>query len=233
MVRGKNQLTKIIEKIKAKPGMVLYTMVNYNLRKLLKQSCQQIPVPCISILARAVRELESYLNVTATPVPGKQHETDDNYFTRIDAINFALKHDDGMNLKNANEADIIIVGVSRTSKSPISVYLAYKGYKALNIPFIEGQNFSLDLTKINKPLFIGLTIDSENLAEIRKNRDLGLDNNIFDNYVNQDRIEQELATAYRFFSKNGWQIIDVTKKSVEEVAASIIQIYNEQGLNLS
>lgn len=228
LIRTKSQMERVLAAIEERPGVVMFTLVEKNLRDMLIQCCSRLNVPCIPVLSRVISDLSAYLNMNISPQPGRQYELDENYFSRVEAVNFTLAHDDGQSLRDVSEADILLIGVSRTSKSPTCVYLAYRGYKAANIPFVMGCPLPANLTTMKNPLIVGLTISSERLVQIRKNRLLALNQGEETDYVDIDKVKEEIAAARRLFSENGWPSIDVTRRSVEETAATIIQYYQER-----
>lgn len=227
LVRSKSQLEKAIHGIEAHPGVVMYTMVDATLQDMLKEVCQRLNLPCIPILARVVTELSTYLGVEVMGQPGRQHELNEDYFTRMDAINYTLMHDDGQVHWELEDADIVLVGVSRTSKSPTCIYLAYRGLKAANIPFVASCPLPPNLENLRKPLIVGLTINPDRLIQIRKTRMQSLNQEGETNYVDMDEVKQEILESRRLFARNHWPVIDVTKRSVEETAATIMQFYHE------
>jgi hypothetical protein len=227
LIRTKAQLEKVIHAIEKKPGVVMFTIVEKELAEMLKLHCHRLSIPCIPVLSRAIADLSAYLNMKATPQPGRQHELDDSYFTRVEAVNFAISHDDGQTSWDIDEADIVLVGVSRTSKSPTCMYLAHRGYRTANIPYILGCDLPYDLSKLKKPLVVALTISCERLVQIRKSRVLALNSEENSEYTNIEIVRQELEEAKKFFIKNKWPIIDVTRKSVEETAALVIQYHHK------
>ena len=223
LVRSKAQLEKVIEGIRENPGMVMMTLVDNALRDTLKMECAKLGVPCIAVLAGIVSELSNYLGEKTHASPGRQYELNEDYFTRVDAINFALAHDDGQGHWELEDADIILVGVSRTSKSPTCVYLAYKGYKAANIPFVLDCPLPDALETVKKPLIVGLTINPDRLQQIRKTRLQSINQEQDTNYIDMEYMQREIAESRRLFAKHRWPVIDVTKRSVEETAATIVQ----------
>ena len=225
LVNDQIKIESIIKKISATHNaFVMYTIVDDNLREYLKKQCQKLKVPCIPILSRIIREISAYLGIKPNASPQHYQVLSDDYYSRVDAMNYVLSHDDGQNIWDIDDADIVLIGVSRTSKSPTSIYLAYHGYKVSNIPFVSGINLPFD--SINSKLVVGLTIDPERLIEIRKNRlkDMGHKNNI--HYIGLENVIQEIDTANELFYQNKWPVIDVTKISVEEIAAKIIHYYH-------
>ncbi len=228
LVRTKGQMEKIIANLDTHPGIVVFTLVDSNLREMLRQACAKRALPCIPVLSHVVREFSSYLQEEATGAPGTQHELSEDYFTRVDAINFALEHDDGQATWELEEADIVIVGVSRTSKSPTCVYLAYRGFKAANVPFVPGVALPETLEQLKRPLVVGLTISPDRLLDIRRSRLVAMNQSTDTDYVNEDRVREELEDTRKLYRKNGWRVIDVTRRSVEETAALIIQYRQSQ-----
>jgi len=228
LVRTKGQLDKVIAGIKANPGVVMYTLVDKDLRDLLKAECLKLSIPCIPVLAQIIAELTTYLGIESSHLPGRQHELDEKYFSRVDAVNFTLSHDDGQMTWELQEADIIIIGVSRTSKSPTCMYLAHRGFKAANIPFVSGCPLPPDLEMLKKPFIVGLTISTDRLIQIRKSRLQSLKQEEDTNYVDLEKVEAEILESRKLFTKNKWPVIDVTRRSVEETAAQIIQQFHER-----
>lgn len=223
LVRTKPMLEKVIDGITENPGVVMYTLVESALREQLKLECARRGLPCIAVLTGIVAELSSYLGLETHALPGKQHELNEDYFTRVDAINYALAHDDGQAHWELEEADIVLVGVSRTSKSPTCVYLAYKGFKAANIPFVLNCPLPPNLGELKKPLVVGLTISPDRLQQIRKTRLQSLAHDKDTNYVDMEQLQKEVTESRKLFNQHKWPVIDVTKRSVEETAATIIQ----------
>ncbi len=227
LVRTKGQMERVIESIDESPGMVLYTIVDKSLRDLLKAECLKRNIPCIPVLKTVVAEMAAYLGIQTSALPGKQHELNEEYFSRVEAINFALTHDDGQSTWDIGEADIVIVGVSRTSKSPTCIYLANRGYKAANIPFVTDCPLPETLFSLDKTFVVGLTISTDRLIQIRKTRLQSLHEDKDTNYVEIDKVEQEILDSRRLFKQHGWPVIDVTRRSVEETAATIMQYFHK------
>lgn len=224
LVRGTSQMDKVLDGISKEPGVVMFTLVNPELRDRLVAHCVELKIPCIPVLSRVIRELTAYLGMETSGLPGKQHALDEEYFSRVDAINFAITHDDGQATWNLEEADIVLVGASRTSKSPTCVYLAYRGFKAANVPYVPDCPLPPGLAELKYPLVVGLTIQPDALIQIRKNRLLSLKEERNTTYVDEDAVRREIADARRLFTQMRWPIIDVTRRSVEETAAQIIQL---------
>ncbi len=229
LMRTKGQVERALDGIREHPGFVMYTIADKALRKILKAGCDELKVPCISVISRTINDLSSYLGVkTSAHYPGKQHDLDDDYFERVEAINYSLTHDDGQSTWDLDEAEIIVVGVSRTSKSPTSMYLAYRGFRTANVPYVKGVPLPENLTKLKKPFIVALTISPDRLVQIRRNRLLSLHEEHETDYVDMEEVKKELVEARRFFNQNAWPIIDVTRRSVEETAANIISLFHDR-----
>lgn len=226
LVRTKTQMDRVITAIDESPGMVLYTLVDKDLAEHLKKACQKHGQPCIGVLNPVLNELSAYLGEETHAAPGKQHQMDQDYFDRVDAINYTLSHDDSQGHWELDDADIILVGPSRTSKSPTCVYLAYKGYKAANVPFVLGVDLPPSLFTVTEPFIVGLTISPDRLQQIRKERLNSLKQEDT-NYVDVEMIHKEIDESRKLFRKYNWPVIDVTRKSVEETAATILQFYQQ------
>lgn len=232
LVRSQRQLERIIQRIQQNPGPVIFTMVDPEMRQRLQDACDQLGVPCVAVLDPIMRALSTYLGAHAKGVPGLQHAMDDAYFRRVAAIDYTMRHDDGKTLEGLREADVILVGVSRTSKTPTSVFLARRGIKAANIPLVPGVEVPDEKLSLEEPLYVGLTASPDRLMHLRRSRlssgeKLGdklparLEENI---YMDIEAIEEEIRKARRLFSKKGWPVIDVTKRSIEETAAEILAL---------
>lgn len=229
LVRSDRQLDRALVEIEAAPGIVLYTLVNAELSARLERFCRDQGAPCISVLSPVHDVFRTYLNVAQTHRAGAQHELDASYFRRIDALNFTLVHDDGQLAEDADEADVVIIGVSRTSKTPTSIYLANRGVKVLNIPFVPGVPPPEALFAATRPLIVGLVASPERIAQIRENRILSLGSRAFDDaYVDRQAIAQEVAQMRRLCADKSWPIIDVTRRSIEETAAAIIALQRDR-----
>ena len=225
-VRTEQQINKIIKECENKENVIiLYTVVETKLAKYLSQICDQKKLPCFGILGNLILNFSKLLNQKATHTPSAQHVLDDEYYKRIEAIQFTISHDDGLKHEDAENADVILLGVSRTSKTPTSIYLANRGYKTLNIPLVGNQEIPLLLKeKFKKFCVIGLVVEASRLSDIRTNRlEIMKEINI-PNYSNLEFVQKELDNSKKLFKKYDWPIIDVTRKSVEETAASVIRI---------
>ena len=224
MVRTRNQIDRVIAGVEANPGVVLFTLVSEQLRQLLQQGCRRLQVSAIPILDPVIGVLASHLHRESRGVPGKQHLLDSEYFARIDAMTFALNHDDGQSGWGLDDADVILVGVSRTSKTPTCLYLANRGIKAANVPFVPGVPLPPELIGAERPLIVGLTNDPERLIQLRRNRLSMLHHDESTEYTDHDAVRAEVREARRIFAENHWQVINVTRRSIEETAASIMKL---------
>lgn len=225
LVRTEKQLARVVENIKEHPGPVLFTFVDNAQRHRFQDACADLGVPNIPVLDPVIKGLSGYLGIPAKGVPGLQHAMDENYFDRIDAIEFALSFDDGQSLEGIDRADVILVGVSRTSKTPTCMFLARRGIRAANIPFTPDVPFPERIKELRRPLIIGLTESPDRLVALRRNRlkadEYGSELSEND-YLDLDRVVDEIKTCRRLCSSMGWPVIDVTRRSVEETAAEIL-----------
>ncbi len=225
--RTENQISKILDLAdKEENPIILYTIVDNSLAKNLSNACSKKRIPCFGVLGSLILSFSKLFNQRASHQPSGQHVLNDEYYNRIEAIQYTMNHDDGNLLVDVEKSDIILLGVSRTSKTPTSIYLANKGYKTANIPLVN-QNSIPKNFKENPQKFciIGLTTEAERLVDIRKNRIYSLKDNKNQDYTNLDKIKKEVEDAKNTFKKYKWPTIDVTRKSVEETAASVIKIY--------
>ncbi len=229
-VRTEQQIDKIIkESSSTKNSIILYTIVETKLAKYISNISDKNNVPCFGILGNLILNFSKLLNQKAIHKPSAQHVLDDDYYKRIEAIQYTMSHDDGKKLNNLTEADIVLLGVSRTSKTPTSIYLANRGYKTINIPLVLDQNIPETLKSNNhKICVIGLIADPERLADIRRNRVAIMKEKNLRDYTDLEFIKDEVNRSKDLFKKNNWPIIDVTRKSVEETAASILKILEIQ-----
>ena len=224
LVRTRKRLDRVIESIKAKPGIVLHTLMDSELQDHMEQACQQMHTPSLPILSPAVHLLGQYLGVESTHRPGGQHVIDSDYFERIDALNYTVVHDDGQATHDLNRADVILVGVSRTSKTPTCMYLANRGIKAANVPIVPEVPLPSELLEATNPLVVGLTISEAHLLQIRKHRLKSIRENSETDYTNSYTVREELHKAMRLFRQKNWPVIDVTRISIEEIAAEILNL---------
>ncbi len=227
MVRSQQHLDRIMGEIAANPGLVFYTLVNADTRVRLEEHVRTLGLPVVPVLDAAVDALEAALGQIPKARPGRQHAMDEAYFARVDAIQFTIAHDDGVGWENWEEADIVLAGVSRSSKTPTSIYLANRGYKVANIPIVVESPPPELLFGLKHPLVVGLTTAPERLIQVRRNRLLSLGQAPETAYVDNERVAREVQFARRMFADNGWPVIDVTRRSIEESAAAIVNLYNE------
>jgi regulator of PEP synthase PpsR (kinase-PPPase family) len=228
MVRSKQHLDRIIGDIANNPGLVLFTLVDDQTRARLEEHCRALGLPSVAVLDAVTDALETVLGQEAKGRPGRQHLMDDAYFARVEAIQFTIAHDDGIAWEDWEDADIVLAGVSRTSKTPTSIYLANRGYKTANIPIVVESPPPPALFGLRRPLVVGLTTAPERLIQVRRNRLLSLQQTPDTSYVDTDRVAKEVQLARRMFADNGWPVIDVTRRSIEETAAAVINLLNER-----
>lgn len=229
LLRNQKQLDHALEEIEANPGIVLYTLVDHALGERLETRCREMNVPCLSILGPVLSLFHSYLGTETTPRIGGQHMMNPAYFRRIEALNFTMMHDDGQHTEDLEDADVVLVGVSRTSKTPTSIYLANRGIKTLNIPLVPEIDPPAELEKAKKPLVVGLYASPERIVQIRQNRLLSLNAAQSDSaYIDRERVSQEIATSKKLCAKHGWPSIDVSRRSIEETAAAVIALLQER-----
>lgn len=224
LVRGQGQVSRVVAGIEAEPGVVLATLMDGAVRALLEEACRHLRVPFIPVLDPVMAALSSYLNVEFGAQPGRQHALDADYFARIDAMHFTLAHDDGQLLDGLNDADVVLVGVSRTSKTPTCMYLANRGIKAANIPLVPGMDPPPELLSVTRPLIVGLTKEPKSLTDIRRSRLKFLNQTNDTDYADEERVKDEVLAARKLFSRQGWPVIDVTRRSIEEASATILQL---------
>ena len=225
--RTENQILKILDDIKKKENpIILYTIVNSKLAKFLADESRKKKIPCFGVLGDLILNFSKILNQKATHEPSGQHVMNEEYYERIEAIQFTMNHDDGKQTEDIEDSDIVLLGVSRTSKTPTSIYLANRGYKTSNIPIVNEKSIPQKLLNNNlKFCVIGLIFEAERLHDVRKNRLAHLKEDEGSDYVDLDKIRKEVEYSKKLFKKKQWPVIDVTRKSVEETAASIIKIY--------
>jgi regulator of PEP synthase PpsR (kinase-PPPase family) len=228
LVRTSKQMDRVFQEIESAPGIVLYTIVNPDLARGLEDYCRTLKVPCVPVMASIMQVFESFLGAASTPTVGGQHVLDAEYFRRIDALNFTMAHDDGRLPDDLNDADIVIVGISRTSKTPTSIYLAQRGYKTTNVPLIPDLPLTPQLEEVKDVFVVGLIASADRISQVRRNRVLALADRDLNEYVDRDLIEEEITYTRRLCSRNGWPVIDVTRRSVEETAAAILKQYHSK-----
>lgn len=230
LVRNQGQLERVVAEIEAAPGIVLFTMVDSALALRLESACQEFGCPSLSVLQPILGLFQSYLGTASTPRPGAQHMLNAEYFKRIDALNFTMLHDDGQQHENMENADIVLLGVSRTSKTPTSIYLANRGFKTANIPLVPAVPLPSSIASLKNPLIVGLLASPERIIQIRQNRLLALNADYESPYVDRVSVAEEIAHSRRLFAENGWPMIDVTRRSIEETAAAIIDLFRAHRL---
>lgn len=226
MIRTDRQVQKVAAGIEANPGVVLFTMVDEKIRSALIEACSRLGVPCIAVLDPVLEAFGEFLDAKAGHRPGRQHRLDADYFARIAAMDFAMIHDDGQAMDDLGAADVVLVGVSRSSKTPTCIYLANRGIKAANIPIVAGVGLPEELHSVSGPLVVGLIVNPERLLHIRRNRLLSLHETAETDYVDLDAIRAELVIARKLFAEKGWPVIDVTRRSIEETAAAVIALHS-------
>lgn len=229
LVRSPKQMERVLEEVGGAPGVVLHTLVDRELREQLEEGCRRLKTPQIGALDPLVGALSGYLGTNISTRVGAQHALDHGYFNRIGALDFAIAHDDGQGtLEQLEHADVVLCGVSRTSKTPTCIYLANRGIRAANVPLVPGQEDGERLTRLKNPLVVGLTVSPDRLVQIRRNRLEGLNAARASDYVDHDAVRDETVKARRAFERRGWPTIDVTRRSVEETAAAIINLLSER-----
>ena len=228
LVRSPRQMERVLEEVAGAPGVVLHTLVDRDLRDQLEEGCRRLDMPQIGALDPLVGAMSRYLGAALSSRVGAQHALDHDYFNRIAALDFAMAYDDGQGtLEQLEGADVVLCGVSRTSKTPTCIYLAHRGIRAANVPLVPGQEDGERLTKLKNPLVIGLTVSPDRLIQIRRNRIDNLNASQASNYTDQDAVREETIKARRAFERRGWPTIDVTRRSVEETAAAITNLLSE------
>ncbi|MAG97817.1 MAG: pyruvate, water dikinase regulatory protein [Alphaproteobacteria bacterium] len=227
LVRSPEQMRRVLSEIEAHPGLVMFTLVDHDLRDMLQNSCREWQLACVPVLDPVLGALSSFFGSKPRDLPGIQHVLDAEYFGRIDAIGFCLAHDDGQSLADLHDADIVLVGVSRTSKTPTAIYLANRGLRVGNVPIVPDCPLPPELENIEGPLVVGLTTNPERLVHIRRNRMVALRQDDETDYVRIETVKREVATARRLFSRHDWPVIDVTRRSIEETAAAILNLHTD------
>ncbi len=228
-VRTQKQLDRVLAEITEEPGIVLYTLLEEDLVERLEKHCKELSLPCLSILGPVLQLMRSYLGAETAHRVGAQHTLNAEYFKRIDALNFTMLHDDGQHLDGLEEADVVLVGVSRTSKTPTSIYLANRGVKTGNVPLVPGVEVSRHVEVLSKPLVVGLYASPERIVQIRQNRLLGLQaHHDDDRYIDRKAVAEEVALSRKLCAKHNWPSIDVTRRSIEETAAAVLSLLTER-----
>jgi regulator of PEP synthase PpsR (kinase-PPPase family) len=229
LVRTQKQLDRALAEIEEAPGIVLYTLLEEDLVKRLEDHCRELSLPCLSILGPVLQLLQSYLGTETTHRVGAQHTLNAEYFKRIDALNYTMLHDDGQHIDELEQADVVLVGVSRTSKTPTSIYLANRGVKTGNVPLVPGIVVAPQVEELARPLVVGLYASPERIVQIRQNRLLGLKaHQDDDQYIDRKAVAEEVTFSRRLCAKHNWPIIDVTRRSIEETAAAVLKLLAER-----
>ena len=229
LVRSHKQLERVLTEIESAPGIVLYTLLEPELAERLEKTCRDLGLPYLSVLGPVLGLFQAYLGGASKPRVGAQHTLNAEYFKRIDALNFTMLHDDGQHAEDLEQADVVLVGVSRTSKTPTSIYLANRGVKTANIPFVPGVPVPPNLETLQQPLVVGLTASPERIVQIRQNRLLGLRaEHDADQYIDKQAVAAEIASARKLCGKHNWPIIDATRRSIEETAAEVMALLAER-----
>ncbi|WP_174300069.1 pyruvate, water dikinase regulatory protein [Caulobacter sp. S45] len=226
LIRSPRQLERVLKEVDSAPGVVVHTIVDREMRVGLEEGCRRLECPCIAALDPMTAAFGRYLGASLTTRVGVQHALDNDYFNRIEALNYAIGHDDGQGGQDLEAADVILVGVSRTSKTPTSIYLAHRGVRAANVPLVPGAPLPAKLFAATRPMIVGLLVSPDRLIQIRRNRLLSLNETRESTYVDIDAVREETVRARRLFEAQGWPVIDVTRRSVEETAAAIINLLN-------
>lgn len=228
LIRTNEQLQHVLEAIEKEPGIVLFTIVDRELNSQLLKFCKKLDLPCVNVLKPMFGAFADYLGQKIDRKVGAQHNLDRNYFKRIDALDFTMAHDDGALPDDIEEADIVLIGISRTSKTPTSIYLANRGIKTINVPLVPGMKIDRAIINARKPLIVALIASADQIFHIRQNRQLGLDPlKHHDTYTDRATIAEELAFTRQLCNANGWDAIDVSRRSIEETAATIIELHSK------
>ena len=228
LVRSSRQLQRAIEHIREEPGLVFFTLVNPELRKELQSACLALGIPSYDVLEAPIAAMRQFLGAAETHRPGGQHDLDQRYNERIEALNFTIAHDDGQVLDRLDEAEVVLVGASRTSKTPTCVYLAIRGVRAANVPLVPGMPLPRQLLLASKPLIVGLWASPDRLVQVRRNRLNTLGEVRDTSYVDLDAVRAEVTATRKLFDAQDWPVIDVSRRSVEETAAAVLNLLAER-----
>lgn len=228
LVRSQKQLDRVLAEIEEAPGIVLFTLLEKDLVERLQAKCQEINIPSLSIIDPVMQLFQAYLGTQTSRRVGAQHTLNAEYFKRIDALNYSMMHDDGQHVEGLEEADVVLVGVSRTSKTPTSIYLANRGVRTANVPLVPGIPIPQQLETLKKPLVVSLHATPERLIQVRQNRLLGIGRIGDDSYIDRQAVAEEVAFARRLSAKHDWALLDVTRRSIEETAAAIMKLYADR-----
>ncbi|MEQ1709417.1 MAG: pyruvate, water dikinase regulatory protein [Terricaulis sp.] len=227
LVRSSRQLERVIGEIESAPGVVMYTLSNLEHRGMLEAHCRDVGIPCVAVLDPVLDTVSRYLGQELNHRVGASRKLNAEYFKRIDALDFAMYHDDGQQVVELTDADVILVGVSRTSKTPTSVYLAHRGVKAANVPMVPGVSLPPELFAETRPLVVGLLISADRLIHIRRNRLMAMKETRAGDYTDEHAVRREVMDAQKLFEREGWPTIDVSRRSIEETAAAVLNLLVE------
>ena len=227
LVRSPRQLERALSDIEDAPGVVIHTIVDDALRAMLEEGCRKLDMPCLPALDPLVSAMQRYLGAATTSRVGAHLRLDNDYFNRMDALNYAIGHDDGQGNQDLDQADVVLVGVSRTSKTPTCIYLAHRGVRAANVPLVPGRPIPDKLFELKNALIVGLTISPDRLIQIRRNRLLSLKEDRESSYIDTEAVRDETVQARRLYERQGWPVIDVTRRSVEETAAAVLNLLHK------
>lgn len=228
LVRSQKQLDRVLTEIEESPGIVLFTLLEKELVDRLEAKCKEMNIPSLSIIGPLMQLFEAYLGAATTGRVGAQHTLNAEYFKRIDALNFTMMHDDGQHVEGLEEADVVLVGVSRTSKTPTSIYLANRGIRTANVPLVLGIPIPPQLEAIRKPLVVSLHATPERLIQVRQNRLLSIGTPDNEAYIDREMVTDEVTYARRLSVRHNWPLLDVTRRSIEETAAAIMKLYADR-----
>lgn len=228
LVRSQKQLDRVLAEIEEAPGIVLFTLLEKDLVERLEAKCQEINIPSLSIIGPVMQLFQAYLGTETSRRVGAQHVLNAEYFKRIDALNYSMMHDDGQHVEGLEEADVVLVGVSRTSKTPTSIYLANRGVRTANVPLVPGIPIPHQLETLKKPLVVSLHATPERLIQVRQNRLLGIGRTGDDTYIDRQAVTEEVAFARKLSARFDWALLDVTRRSIEETAAAIMKLYADR-----
>jgi [pyruvate, water dikinase]-phosphate phosphotransferase / [pyruvate, water dikinase] kinase len=229
LVRSQKQLDRVLDEIEEAPGIVLFTLLEKDLVARLEAKCQQINIPSLSIIGPVMQLFQAYLGAATTGRVGAQHTLNAEYFKRIDALNYTMMHDDGQHVEGLEEADVVLVGVSRTSKTPTSIYLANRGIRTANVPLVPGIPVPHQLEMLKKPLVVSLHATPERLIQVRQNRLLSIGAGTGnEDYIDRQAVADEVAFARRLSAKHQWAQLDVTRRSIEETAAAVLKLFTDR-----
>jgi [pyruvate, water dikinase]-phosphate phosphotransferase / [pyruvate, water dikinase] kinase len=231
LVRSARQLERVLEHLRAEPGLVFFTLVNQELRSQLIAVCAKANVPCLDVMAGPIAMMRQFLGTAETHRPGAQHDVDQRYLQRIEALNFAIQQDDGQALDKIESAEVVLVGASRTSKTPTCVYLSIRGVRAANIPLVPGIPLPPQLLAARGPLIVGLWASPDRLIQVRRNRLNTMGEVRNTDYVDLEAVRSEVSNTKRLFEQHDWPVIDVSRRSVEETAAAVINLLAERREN--